>query len=179
MCFGRGEMRVAEGRRPEKHEEHDDAEGPQVDLRAREESRQRSPQWTSRLRSPLRRKVPAIWRRFDVWPVCLRVVPGLQQHLAPQNPAYRMANTPRESAPERRACFRQTEVGTGMGGQRSRRSRTCWREGRSREAHDGASQPKAAVASGRAKVGGARAQLRAQLRRKARFPVSDLGGRRR
>lgn len=33
MCFGRGEMRVAEGRRPEKHEEHDDAEGPQVDLR--------------------------------------------------------------------------------------------------------------------------------------------------
>ena len=45
MCFGRGEMRVAEGRRPEKHEEHDDAEGPQVDLRAREESRQRSPQW--------------------------------------------------------------------------------------------------------------------------------------
>ena len=56
MCFGRGEMRVAEGRRPEKHEEHDDAEGPQVDLRAREESRQRSPQWTSRLRSPLRRK---------------------------------------------------------------------------------------------------------------------------
>ena len=105
-----------------------------------------------------------IWRRFDVWPVCLRVVPGPQQHLG-RRKTRRAAWRIRHARARRRGelCFRQTEVGTGMGGQRSRRSRTCWREeGREPgKAHDGASQPAAAVASGRAKVGGARAQLRA------------------
>ena len=106
MCFGRGEMRVAEGRRPEKHEEHDDAEGPQVDLRAREESRQRSPRGRPGSDHLCGGRRPAnlatVRRLAGVPPSCARTAAAPR---APQNPACRMANTPRESAPERRALL--------------------------------------------------------------------------
>ena len=164
MCFGRGEMRVAEGRRPEKHEEHDDAEGPQVDLRAREESRQRSPQWTSRLRSPLRRKAAG---ESGDGSTCGRCA----SELCPDRSSTSGAAKPgvphgeyatRERAGEASFAFDKPKSVLGWEGSDRVGHARAGEEGREPgKAHDGASQPAAAVASGRAKVGGARAQLRA------------------